>query len=158
MTRAEDEAHMRHAIAASAQALEEGNVPFGAALVKEGKLEHVSRNDQITAGDPLGHAETVLVREVVNTRGRALLENSTVYASGEPCAMCTGAMFWAGISRIVYAASQRDIIEALGGSTLPIRSAEVLAGSQPPVQVDGPVLAAEAVAVLRRFGKSRFRP
>lgn len=151
MAHTEDEAFMRYAIDASAAALAEGNVPFGAALVRGGVLEHVARNRQITDDDPTGHAEVVLVREVLATRGTSLLQGATVYASGEPCAMCTGAMFWAGVSRVVFAASQQDIIETLGGMTLPIRSAAVLTGSHPSVRVEGPVLGAEAVAVLRRF-------
>jgi len=151
MDRAEDERFMRLAIEASELALGEGNMPFGAALVKEGQLLHVSRNDQITSGDPLGHAEVVLVREVRSKWGRAALASGTVYASGEPCAMCSGAMFWAGVTRVVFAADQLEIIDALGGAELPIRSAEVLAGAKPPVRIDGPVLGAEALAILRRF-------
>jgi tRNA(Arg) A34 adenosine deaminase TadA len=153
MTLAEDEGFMRLAIEASRKALDEGNVPFGASLVKDGVLLHVSRNNQITESDLMGHAEVVLVREVVKTKGRDMLKGATVYASGEPCAMCSGSMFWAGVARVVFGASQADIIEALGGAELPIRTASVLAGANPAVNVDGPVLREEAVAVLRRFGK-----
>jgi tRNA(Arg) A34 adenosine deaminase TadA len=101
----------------------------------------------------MGHAEVVLVREVVKTKGRDALKGATVYASGEPCAMCSGSMFWAGVARVVFGASQADIIEALGGAELPIRTASVLAGANPAVTVDGPVLREEALAVLRRFGR-----
>jgi tRNA(Arg) A34 adenosine deaminase TadA len=153
MTLAEDERFMRLAVEASQRALDEGNVPFGASLVKDGALLHVSRNNQITGADLMGHAEVVLVREVVNEKGRAVLEGATVYASGEPCAMCSGTLFWAGVARVVFGASQADIIEALGGAELPIRSASVFAGANPAVAVDGPVLREEAMAVLRRFGK-----
>jgi tRNA(Arg) A34 adenosine deaminase TadA len=150
---AEDEGFMRLAIEASRRALDEGNVPFGASLVKDGALVHVSRNTQITESDLMGHAEVVLVREVVKTKGRDALKGATVYASGEPCAMCSGSMFWAGVARVVFGASQADIIEALGGAELPIRTASVLAGANPAVTVDGPVLREEALAVLRRFGR-----
>jgi len=149
----EDEKFMRLAVAASARALAEGNGPFGATLVKDGVLELVSRNNQMTAADPLGHAEVVLVREALARKGPDVLRGATVYASGEPCAMCSGAMFWAGVARVVYAATQADIIEALGGAELPIGSADVLAGAKPAVRVEGPLLAEEAVAVLRRFGR-----
>jgi tRNA(Arg) A34 adenosine deaminase TadA len=153
MILAEDERFMRLAVEASQRALDEGNVPFGASLVKDGALLHVSRNNQITGSDLMGHAEVVLVREVVNEKGRAVLQGATVYASGEPCAMCSGTLFWAGVARVVFGASQADIIEALGGAELPIRSASVFAGANPAVAVDGPVLREEAMAVLRRFGK-----
>jgi tRNA(adenine34) deaminase len=148
-----DEAFMRLAIEASRKAYEAGDVPFGAALVKDGVLVRVSRNVQITSDDLMGHAEVALVREAARSSGREVLRGSTVYASGEPCAMCSGTMFWAGVSRVVFAATQSDIIEILGGMALPIRSASVLSGSTPPVRVEGPVLREEALAVLRRFGK-----
>lgn len=151
MPHTDDQRFMQLAIDASAQALAEGDVPFGASLVKAGELLHVSLNRQVTTNDPLAHAEIVLVREVLATLGKQALEGATVYASGEPCAMCTGALFWVGTHRIVYGASQREIIEALGGPELPIRSDEVLGSSEPRVRVDGPVLGSEAVAVLRKF-------
>lgn len=150
----EDEAFMRLAIEDSARALQEGDGPFGASLAKAGALIHVARNHQNTQGDLLGHAEVALVREVVQLHGRAILEGATVYASGEPCAMCCGAMFWAGITRIVYAATQADIIAALGGPRLPIASAQVFAGAQPEVAIDGPLLREAAIAVLRKWRTS----
>ena len=67
--------------------------------------------------------------------------------------MCSGAMFWAGVTRIVFAASQGDISRVLGGPTLPITSSQVLAGASPPVRVDGPVLGDEAIGVLLRAAK-----
>lgn len=141
---------MRLAIAASREAVVEGNMPFGATLVSAaGQVLHVSRNNQVTAGDCTGHAETVLVREATAKLGAQALRGATVYASGEPCAMCSGAMFWAGISRVVFAASQDEIGAVLGGPILPIRTAQTLAGCTPPVAVDGPLLGDEAVAVLR---------
>ena len=78
----------------------------------------------------------------------AALRGATVFASGEPCAMCSGAMFWAGISRVVFAASVQDIADALGGPSLPLRCAQALHAAQPPVQVEGGLLREEAVAVL----------
>ena len=146
----DDEPFMRLAIEASASALARGDGPFGASLVQHGKLIHVALNNQNTQADLMGHAEVVLVREVVAQHGRALLKGGTVYASGEPCAMCCGAMFWAGIARVVYAATQSDIIAALGGMTLPIASQKVFEGSDPQVIIEGPLLREAAVAVLQR--------
>jgi tRNA(adenine34) deaminase len=146
---------MQRAIAASADALAIGNMPFGASLVTaQGELLHVSANNQVTNSDCTGHAELVLVREVSAAHGVQALRGGTVYASGEPCAMCCGAMFWAGVSRVVFAATQDDIAQALGGPVLPMRSADVLAGASPSVRVEGPLLGAEAVAILKRFKSS----
>jgi tRNA(adenine34) deaminase len=148
--KSEDEHCMRLAIEASANALQRGDGPFGATLTKAGALVHVALNNQNSQSDVMGHAEVVLVREVTTTHGRASLQGATVYASGEPCAMCCGAMFWAGISRIVYAATQADIIAALGGMTLPIAAQSVLAGADPEIVIEGPLLREAAVAVLQR--------
>ena len=151
---AADHEPMRQAIEASREAIAEGNMPFGATLVSpEGTLLWTARNNQITRGDCTGHAELVLVREATAKLGADALRGGTVYASGEPCAMCSGAMFWAGIRRVVFAASQQDIIDALGGEQLPIRSAQVYAGASPAVQVDGPLLGSSAIEVLREAGR-----
>ena len=155
---AADHEPMRQAIEASREAIAEGNMPFGATLVSpEGTLLWTARNNQITRGDCTGHAELVLVREATAKLGADALRGGTVYASGEPCAMCSGAMFWAGIRRVVFAASQQDIIDALGGEQLPIRSAQVYAGASPAVQVDGPLLGSSAIEVLREAGRRLSR-
>jgi tRNA(adenine34) deaminase len=74
-----------------------------------------------------------------------------VYASGEPCAMCCGAMFWAGIRQVVYAASHDDITRLLGAPSLPISSREVLAHARPGVEVRGPLMGEQACEVLQRL-------
>jgi len=150
MAQSDDEKWMALAIEASARAVEAGNRPFGATLVKDGKLLLVAENEQIVSGDCTDHAETVLVRRATAKLGAASLQGSTVYASGEPCAMCAGAMFWAGVGRIVFAASTQDISDCFGPPVLGAPCAEVLARSDPKPRIDGLLLRAEAVAVLRR--------
>ena len=141
---------MRLAIAASRRALQAGNMPFGASLVSAGgQLLHVAGNDQVTSGDFSGHAEMVLLREASMRLGREALRGSTVLASGEPCAMCSGALFWAGVRRLVYAASTAEIGDCLGGDVLPLTCRQAFAGASPAVLVEGPLLGDEAVAVLR---------
>jgi len=148
----DDRAAMRLAIAASQRALDAGNMPFGASLLSAaGELLHVAGNNQVTSGDFGGHAEMVLLREASTRLGREALRGTTVLASGEPCAMCSGALFWAGVRRLVFAASTRDIAECLGGDQLAVDSRQVLAGASPAVAVEGPLLADEAVAVLKRW-------
>lgn len=95
------------------------------------------------------------MREVAEAHGTAALRDATVYASGEPCAMCSGALFWAGVKRIVFAATAGDICASLGAPALPITAAEVLAAAEPRVSVEGPYLGDEAVAVLRAWREAR---
>lgn len=140
---------MRLAIDASREALLAGNQPYGAVLVAAGgEILHVAGNRQNTDRDPTAHAEVVLVREAAARLGAAALRGATVYASGEPCAMCSGALYWAGVRRVVYAASNEVMNQLFDGDQLPIHCAQVLAGASREVQVDGPVLAEAAVAVL----------
>ncbi|MEO7851370.1 MAG: nucleoside deaminase [Rubrivivax sp.] len=145
-----DDEPMRTAIAAARAALAKGNKPYGATLVSaNGKLMHTAGNNELTGCDSTAHAEMVLVREAQAAFGVAALQGGTVYASGEPCAMCCGALFWAGVARIVYAAPNRAMGELLGGALLPVNCAELLAHAVPAVQVDGPLLAEESLALLR---------
>ena len=150
----DDTAHMEAAIHASRQAVALGNMPFGATVVKDGRRLQVSRNEQVTSGDCMAHAEVVAVRDAVRVHGREALRGATVYASGEPCAMCCGAMFWAGITRVVYAATLDDIIESLGDPTLAMTSTPLLATASPAVQVQGPLLREAAASVLHDFARS----
>lgn len=148
----DDDTAMDLAIRASQQALDAGNMPFGATLLAaDGALLHVAGNNQVSSGDFSGHAEMVLLREASMRLGREALRGTTVFASGEPCAMCSGALFWAGVRRVVYAASQQDIADCLGGDTLPLASSAALAGASRAVAVDGPLGREAALAVLRRF-------
>lgn len=141
---------MQLAIDASIAAREAGNMPFGATLASPaGDVLLVSQNDQRTAQDCTGHAEMVLVRDATRRLGPQALRGATVYASGEPCAMCCGALFWAGVGRVVYAATQADIADALGDPVLPMTAREVLAGARPALAVDGPMMRDLAVRALR---------
>ncbi|WP_437917078.1 nucleoside deaminase [Sorangium sp. So ce302] len=148
-----DVGFMQLAVDASSDALRAGNMPFGAVLVQGGQVLQVSFNQRRTAnagqGDCTAHAEVVLIRAATAAHGPEALAGGTVYASGEPCAMCSGALFWAGVSRIVYAANTPDIIAVLGGRALPVRSHEVLANASPAVRVDGPIPREAVVALLR---------
>lgn len=145
-----DEQAMRRAISASREALEAGDRPYGATLVgSEGEVLHVARNRQQTLADPTAHAETMLIREVAATLGAQALLGATVVASGEPCPMCAGALFWAGIRRIVYGAPNDEMTAIFGGDHLPLTCSQTLAGASPPVIVEGPLLADEALAILR---------
>jgi tRNA(Arg) A34 adenosine deaminase TadA len=149
MTAQDDARYMRLAIDASRAALAKGNMPYGAALVSSsGELLHVSENNQFTTGDCTGHAEVALIREACAKLGPTSLEGATVYASGEPCAMCAGALFWARVARVVFGAPNETLMRLGGKPTLAINSALVLAAGSHQVKVDGPLLEEEAAAVI----------
>jgi tRNA(Arg) A34 adenosine deaminase TadA len=143
---------LRQAIDQSRQAATQGHQPYGAVLVgPQGAHLWSAHNTQGDAGDITGHAELNLVRQAAAELGAGALAGGTVYASGEPCPMCAGALYWAGVSRVVFALgldSMRDLNGA--DSVLAPGCAEVMRGGTRQVIVDGPALEDEARAVFRR--------
>lgn len=150
-------AHLRRAIAVSARARANGNHPFGAILVSTGgEVLLEAENTVITTRDPTGHAETNLVRLAGQAVPRLVLEGCTLYTSTEPCAMCAGAIYWAGIGRVVYALSETSLYAYSPRASddymaLEIPCREVFARGRPAVAVLGPYLEAEAWAVHEGF-------
>jgi len=141
--------HLRAAIAVSASAVANGNHPFGAVLVDaSGSAVLDAENTVVTLFDATGHAETNLVRRASQTFPVDELREFTLYTSCEPCAMCSGAIYWSGIGRMVYAMSEEELFEITGAHpenpTLALPSREVFARGSRPVQVSGPAIAAEA--------------
>lgn len=150
-----DLTHLRRAIQVSVDARAHGNHPFGAILVTGDGRVLEAENTVLTDRDVTAHAETNLVRLAWRTLDATELAASTLYTSCEPCAMCAGAMFWAGIGRMVYALSGRGLI-ALAASEdasreLDLPSREVFAHGVPVVAVSGPHLEDEASEPHRGF-------
>lgn len=130
-----------------------GNLPFGAVLfTADGAEFDTAYNTVLESGDQTAHAETALVRQVSPHLSRAELEASTMYASCEPCAMCAGAIFSAGIGRVLFALSAdrcRELVEQSGEPRLPsllLRTAEVLAHGEVPTEVRGGFMPKDAEA------------
>ncbi|MGH7587951.1 MAG: nucleoside deaminase [Gemmatimonadota bacterium] len=142
--------HLRAALRLAERAKARGDDPFGAVLVDgRGAWIAEAMNTLATDGDCTGHAEINLVREVSPRRSREELARCTLYASAEPCPMCSGAIFWSGIGRIVYAIGHERVYALLrGGDALPIGCREILARGSRDVEVVGPVLEDEASAVF----------
>jgi len=150
--------HLRTAIQVAKNAREHGNHPFGAILVDENNevlLE--SENTVVTEKDCTGHAETNLMRLASQNFSPDELSKCTLYTSTEPCAMCTGAIYWGNVGRVVYALSEVALYEIVGSSPdqLVLSSREVFSHSKRKVEVDGPALELdiEARAVHEGFWK-----
>jgi tRNA(Arg) A34 adenosine deaminase TadA len=88
--------------------LEEGGQPFGAVLVKDGEVLATGVNRIQATNDPTAHAELLAVREACQKVGSPILAGTTMYASGQPCALCLAAMRLAGVNEIFYAYSSAD--------------------------------------------------
>ncbi|EXG80240.1 nucleoside deaminase [Cryptosporangium arvum] len=151
-----DTDHLRTAISVARNARVNGNHPFGATLVDASGLQVLAaENSVVTGRDATGHAETNLVRQATGRFAPSELAEFTLYTSTEPCAMCAGAIYWAGIGRVVYALGEDALGEMTGADpenpTLSLPCREVFARGQREITVDGPVDLPEARAVHAGF-------
>ena len=105
--------HMAEAIRQSGKNIENGNGgPFGAVVVKDGKIIAAAGNRVTSTNDPTAHAEVVAIREACAVLDTFDLTGCEIYASCEPCPMCLGAVMWARIEKLYFAASREDAARA----------------------------------------------
>lgn len=99
-----DEQFMRTALGEAQAAYEEGEVPVGAIVVWAGKIIGRGHNQTERLNDPTAHAEMIAMTAAFQTLGAKYLTEATLYVTVEPCLMCSGAMYWSKLGRIVYGA------------------------------------------------------
>ena len=150
------EHYVRLAIAVARQARASGNHPFGAILVgPDGAALMEAGNTHGDTGDRTGHAERVLMTRASLTYSAQFLAACTLYVSAEPCAMCAGAAYWAGVGCVVYGLSERDLGRLIGphpdNLTMNLPCRTVLGAGQRVIEVVGPLLEDEARAVHDGF-------
>src|SRR5215467_13134478 len=97
-----EESFVRQAIELARQAREHGNHPFGSLLVIDDKVVLTAENTINTERNPTCHAETNLVQKAIRELTPEQLSQAALYTSTEPCAMCAGTIYWAGIRKLVY--------------------------------------------------------
>lgn len=86
--------------------------PFGAVIVKEGKIIARATNTVTTSNDPTAHAEVNAIREACRVLGTFDLSGCEIYSSCEPCPMCLSAIYWARIDRVYYSADKKQASKA----------------------------------------------
>lgn len=152
-----DTEFMRQAIELSKAAVEHGNEPFGAVLVKDEQVVFTNENQIYTRHDPTYHGEAGLIRDFCAQTGITDLRAYTLYSSCEPCFMCSGAMVWVKLGRLVYGASNMEL-EALLGKKGCNCSEIVFDNSFWQPEVTAGVLRDESLAILKDyFGTHRKR-
>src|SRR6202140_3551070 len=98
-----DEHFLRRSFEVARRSLTHGNHPFGAILVDRDRNVLIeSENGYMPSRDGTAHAERLLATTACTTLSPDGLRGATLYSSAEPCAMCAGAIYWAGIGRLVY--------------------------------------------------------
>lgn len=125
--------------------------PFGAIIVRGDSVLALGRNSATRLHDPTAHAEMIAIRSFLEGHAPEDFKTATIYASGEPCPMCMGAILWCGFARVVYAASIDQLatkIEQIDVSALRLARASPFAD----IEVTGGVMSAES---LQLFSKTK---
>lgn len=154
----QDREFLRRCVDLAAQALDSGDEPFGSLLVLEGRVRFEDHN-HVAGGDPTRHPEIAAATWAIDHLDPRQRAASTVYTSGEHCAMCAAAHGWAGLGRIVLATTSAQLGEWLAqwgvpeGPVAPLPIQTVVPGAV----VDGPEpsLADEVADLHRRYHRVR---
>lgn len=146
------ETFLRRAFAVAARARAHGNHPFGALLVDaEGGVLLEVENGFMPERDSTAHAERLLATQASKAFDQKFLAQCTLYSSAEPCAMCSGAIYWAGIGRVVFGLTERRLKSITGdhseNPTMDLPCRIVFAAGQRSVEVIGPLLEDEAATL-----------
>ena len=126
-----------------------GDFPFGAVIVRDGRVIARGRNLGRRNDDPTAHGEMVAIRRSLASHGSTSLRGATLYTSGEPCAMCMGAILWCRIGRLVFAASIDQLATRIDQIMISSRESAAKAGFA-PIEITGGVLADEAMKLFAK--------
>ena len=156
-----DEALLRRAFDVARRSRAAGDHPFGSLLADgEGRALMEQGNGYTSeGGDRTAHAERLLASRAARAYDLAFLARCTLYTSAEPCAMCAGAIYWAGIGRVVYGQTEKALKAQTGAHeenpTLDLPGETVFRAGQRPTEVVGPLLEDEAARLQADFWKAR---
>lgn len=152
--------YLKRAIDISKISREHGNTPFGALLVdNDGNILIEQENIEVTENKCTGHAETQCAEKASKLYAKDFLWDCTLYTTAEPCAMCSGAIYWANIGHVVYAMTEKQLLELTGSDeqnpTFDLPCREVFEKGQKNITVEGPFneLAADAAKVHEGYWK-----
>ena len=142
-----DEQYMRLAISEAEKAFEKDEVPIGAILVINDKIICRSHNQVEMLNDSTAHAEILSVTAAFNSLGSKYLPDATLYVTIEPCLMCSGALYWSKIGRIVFGApDDKNGYRKYTGEVNPFH---------PKTKLTGGVLQQECAALIQNFFKQK---
>ncbi len=148
---------LRAAFEVAVGAREEGNLPFGCVIADEAGNIVIEQGNRalLPVRDPTAHAETLASGLAARRFPPELLAGYTLYSNAEPCAMCAGAIYWAGIGRVVFGLTEVDLRGLTGNHpdnpTMDMPCRDVLASGQRAVEVLGPALVDEALRAFEGY-------
>jgi tRNA(Arg) A34 adenosine deaminase TadA len=148
LTHADDIRFLRRSLAIAAEARAAGNHPFGALLVDDKGLVLLEAGNDYSHQKGPGHAEAILAREAAILYEPDILAQCTLYTAFEPCAMCAGTTYWAGIGALVFGMTEKRLAELTGANqenlTMDLPCRTVLGAGQRKTGVRGPFPELEA--------------
>ena len=144
---------IRQCIRLAKRAVKKGNHPFGALLALDGAILLTAENTVTTDRDWTGHAELNLIKLARLELDAAALSRCSIYSSTEPCSMCAGAIYQAGVPRVVFGCSS-EALKGVTGGKADIACKQMFSAASLPIEVVGPILEAESLALHRRFWKN----
>ncbi len=159
--RPEDENLLRKSFDVARRARDNGDHPFGSILTDKSGAVLMEQGNGYSSegGDRTAHAERILASRAAKAYGVEFLADCTLYTSAEPCAMCAGAIYWAGIGRVVYGQTEKDLKAQTGAHeenpTLDLPCHVVFEAGQRPTEIVGPLLEVEAAKLQEDFWAAR---
>lgn len=142
-----DEQYMKHALAEAQKAFDEDEVPVGAIIVMNNRVIGRGYNQVEKLTDSTAHAEIIALTAAFNFLGSKYLPDATLYVTLEPCVMCSGALYWSKIGKVVFgAADEKNGYHRITGANSPFH---------PKTVVQGGVLAADCGALMTSFFRAR---
>jgi tRNA(adenine34) deaminase len=150
LARPSDAAWMAYALELAQRAAEQGEVPVGAVLIKDGVILGAGHNCPIGSCDPTAHAEMLALRQAAARVANYRLLGTTLYVTLEPCPMCAGALVHARVGRVVF--GTRDFRSGAAGTVFSLLQSERL---NHRAEVQGGVLEGRCAGLLQDFFRSR---
>lgn len=142
-----DEHYMKQALREAQRAFEEDEVPVGAVVVMNERIIARGYNQVEKLNDSTAHAEIIALTAAFNFLGSKYLPEATLYVTVEPCVMCSGALYWSKIARVVYgAADEKNGYRHTTGNNSPFH---------PKTIVDGGLMAADCARLMKDFFSSK---
>ena len=142
-----DEQYMQQALKEAGRAFEEGEVPVGAIIVMNGRIIAKGYNQVEKLTDSTAHAEIIALTAAFNFLGSKYLPEASLYVTVQPCLMCSGALYWSKIARVVYGAEdEKNGYKRIAGATSPFH---------PKTEITGGILEQECSTLMKEFFRAR---
>jgi tRNA(Arg) A34 adenosine deaminase TadA len=142
--------YLRECFKLCRDAIVSGNPPFASILVHDGKIIASAYNTSTTDKDFTKHGEMNLLANALRDLTPDQIKSSVLYAGNEPCPMCSGAIYWSGIRKVVYGSS-RDALSKLRRFGLNVQCRDILMKGTDPFEVIGPLLEEEVMPLYQEY-------